>query len=276
MTKTEKSLHKLKTYRNVSSGAELTDNHRTHLKSINLRYLKGYNLPCSMDWYPSDTKEKFESRPKEDQEYWNKQSPIKYNLNSYGHRCGEIVEDAESIMFLGCSMTFGVGMHKEHTWPALVAQSFGKTEYNLGVPGGSLDSCYRLYKEWLPIAKSSVTILAVPPHYRCEKILEHDMGIEYANIGQWTIAHDLNSGNEKQATRNLVEDLNDSAMYIAFNKNIDAIKKVAEDHGSRLILIDYVQLGSTIISKERGRDGIHPSSAWHTNVAKNVIKLIGI
>lgn len=271
--KTEKDLHRLNTYKGISNGSVLTEDQKRQLKCINLEYLRNVDLPCTVDWYPSDTKEQFEKLSKEHRGYWDQQDPIKYSLNSFGHRCSEIVEDTNSIMFLGCSMTFGVGMHKEKTWPALVAKSLGKTEYNLGVPAGSLDSAYRLYKEWQPVAKSSLTVIAVPPHYRCEKIIVNEVETTFNNIGQWTIAKDLNEGHQERATRHLSEELNDPNMYISFNKNVEAIQKIADDTGSKLILIDYIKL-KNIRLVSRGRDGIHPGEDWHATVAKNVIEMV--
>ena len=48
--------------------------------------------PTVVDWYPSDTKERFESLPKEHQDYWHEQPPITYNLNTYGFRSDEFPE----------------------------------------------------------------------------------------------------------------------------------------------------------------------------------------
>lgn len=271
---TTEDLDKLRTYNGIKNGIALSDDQRRSVKCINLQYLNGKNLPCTLEWYPSDTQDRLNSQKKEHREYWNNQPPIKYDLNSYGHRCEEIVENPNSIMFLGCSMTFGVGIHKEKTWPAIVAKSLDRTEYNLGVPGGSMDSAYRLYKEWQPIAKSSVTILAVPPHYRSEKIIDQEVGTFYQNIGQWSIADDIRENNTDRASRHLSEELNDTSMYISFNKNTDAIKTVAEETGSKLIMIDYIKLGKIVRSK-MGRDGIHPGESWHSNIAENVLKLIG-
>lgn len=271
---THDDLNKLQTYRGISKGVSLSDEQKRRLKCINLGYLRGLDLPCTLDWYPSDTEDQLNSQKEEHKKYWNNQPPIKYDLNSYGHRCVEIVENPNSIMFLGCSMTFGVGMYKEKTWPAIVANTLGKTEYNLGVPAGSLDSAYRLYKEWQPIAKSSVTILAVPPHYRCEKIVDNEFGTSYQNLGPWSVENNLRDNNIDLAARHLSEDLNDSSMYISFNKNVDAIQKIADDTRSQLILVDYMKL-QKIIRTTMGRDGIHPGEVWHSNIAENVLELIG-
>lgn len=271
---TKEDLNKLRTYSAIKNGISLSDDQKRSAKCINLGYLRGLELPCTLDWYPSDTEDQFNSQKEEHREYWNNQPPIKYDLNSYGHRCEEIVENPNSIMFLGCSMTFGVGMHKEKTWPTLVSKSLEKSEYNLSVPAGSLDCAYRLYKEWQPIAKSPITILAVPPHYRCEKIVDNEFGTSYENVGQWSIEKDLRENNTDRAVRHLTEELNDTSMYVSFNKNTDAIKKVAEETDSNLIIIDYIKLGK-IVREAMGRDGIHPGESWHSNVAENVLKLIG-
>ena len=38
--------------------------------------------PTVLDWYPSDTKERFESLSKEHQDYWHEQPSISYKINT--------------------------------------------------------------------------------------------------------------------------------------------------------------------------------------------------
>ena len=85
-----------------------------------------------------------------------------YTFNSYGFRSDEFEEDTNSIMFLGCSHTMGVGLPYDKIWCHLVAESMGMRYFNLGVGAGSLDSIFRVFSEWYPIIKSKYVVMQKP------------------------------------------------------------------------------------------------------------------
>lgn len=63
-----------------------------------------------------------------------------YSLNSNGFRSPEFSNDME-VIFGGCSNTFGAGMPQEATWPSLVAEGLGITNYGVvAVPGYSIQA----------------------------------------------------------------------------------------------------------------------------------------
>ena len=58
--------------------------------------------------------------------------PIAYKMNDYGFRCKQF-SDAPGIISLGCSMTFGIGLSEEHTWPGIISKSTGLENWNLEI-----------------------------------------------------------------------------------------------------------------------------------------------
>jgi hypothetical protein len=66
---------------------------------------------------------------------------IDYQVNSWGFRSGIEYDDVADhcIVALGCSFTFGVGLHDYQTWPSLLGKLLGVRVLNLGMPGHSLD-----------------------------------------------------------------------------------------------------------------------------------------
>jgi hypothetical protein len=67
---------------------------------------------------------------------------IFYNINSNGFRCSEI-EIKKTILFSGCSETFGTSLNQEDTWPNLLFKNLNKKDYqyiNLAREGAMLDS----------------------------------------------------------------------------------------------------------------------------------------
>jgi len=80
---------------------------------------------------------------------------IDYHINSWGFRSvGEYDSVSEPcIVALGCSFTFGTGLHQYQTWPDLLGQQLGIRVLNLGTPGHSLD----LNSLWLTLMGHGIT-----------------------------------------------------------------------------------------------------------------------
>jgi len=123
----------------------------------------------SLNWCPSDNLDN-----------WNKQkhlakrlgwtdSNVRYRLNEYGYRHqGPFVENRNALVVLGCSLTFGIGVNYEQTWPYYVAKELGLDCVNLGQPGTGINASYRAAKMWLPIIKPKAVMFYVPNHHRRE------------------------------------------------------------------------------------------------------------
>ncbi len=91
---------------------------------------------------------------------------ITYKFNSDGFRSEEFKEN--SIAFLGCSITFGIGLPIEDIYPSLVADKLQMPMANLSVPGSSNDTAFRMAEYWLPRLKPSILILMSPDRSRME------------------------------------------------------------------------------------------------------------
>ena len=63
---------------------------------------------------------------------------IKYKFNEHGFRCDSFSKRTDfPIIFLGCSITEGVGLHLEQTWANLILEKI-KTYTNIDIPYWSL------------------------------------------------------------------------------------------------------------------------------------------
>ncbi len=106
----------------------------------------------SLNWYPRDDEETFnknwDNQKTRDiliQCGWTKTS-IKYNSNRQGFRMNvDLNEVVPGIcdFYLGCSMTFGIGVNLEDTWQIKMSNRLGILGLNFGIPGGSIESGYR-------------------------------------------------------------------------------------------------------------------------------------
>ena len=176
---------------------------------------------------------------------------IKYEFNSYGFRSEEFVEDTNSIVFLGCSHTMGVGLPSNKVWCHLVAESLGMRYFNLGVGAGSLDSAFRVFSEWLPIIKPKYVFLQKPQPRReifsdgtSYRILPSNLHVE----SKYAIFFD------------------EQTCYLNEKKNILALKKLFPS----LIIINE----ENFVGNDRARDKEHFGYECHKHFAHEALKCI--
>tara|TARA_B110001454_G_scaffold59023_1_gene57757 strand:+ start:481 stop:1335 length:855 start_codon:yes stop_codon:yes gene_type:complete len=122
-----------------------------HSKSDNPN--KSKNRTYSNQWMKPDTLENYKMT-----EFWRHTyapDEFYYDTNANGFRCDDFDTmdfTKKSIIYLGCSHTFGVGLPEEHSWPTITHNKIQKehnTIYNyinLGVHGAGID----YYLQFLP------------------------------------------------------------------------------------------------------------------------------
>jgi len=227
-------------------------------------------LPNKYKWYPSDTETHFKSLSAEHRAKW-KDVEFDYFLNEFGMRTQHSMnEDRNSICFIGCSMTFGVGMPKENTWTHLLAKKLGLNDINMGNPGGSLDSMYRLYSYWLPELKSKITVCVIPPRPRKERIEQDRNGrLHIYKLSNWNVQNETNE--HKKAA--MLQSFNEHEMFVNERRNLNAIKTVARENDSTLVIVDQKELNYhklVTLNDDYARDGIHPGYTWHNATANEI------
>lgn len=104
---------------------------------------------------------------------WTRDS-ISYTFNEHGFRADEFTyEPNDSVLFLGCSLTMGIGMNLEDTWVYKAASSLGLRRYNLGIGGGSPDMCFRLAHHWIPRLRPKYVMMLTPFSTRIELVMDN-------------------------------------------------------------------------------------------------------
>ena len=220
------------------------------------------NYPVVSQWLGTDNLENFLKQSREHQQHWQNQEPILYDINKYGFRSDDFPEEEcrDSITFIGCSNTVGVGIQKEKSWTTLLAKRLNLKEINLGIGGGSTDSAFRVYNEWQPIHKSKITCFLLPPSARLELTIRGS----WRNIGHW-------SENDDDINLELLtEMLDDSLNQVRVERNIAAVKYIAQKTHSNLVVLPFYQK----IKKDYGRDNMHSGPAWHKGIAEEFYKRI--
>jgi len=225
------------------------------------------SLPCWDDrqesWFSSDDERSFKINIKKRKDLLQKYGwvqedgvspvPINYSVNGYNFRDEEIDDRPDTAIAIGCSCTFGVGMHRESTWPYLVEQAIQKKVWNLGVPAGGYESCFRALELVIATTKSKEVFLQTPSDWRREIL--NDTDDPAIRIGSW------NASNP-----NFELYLADREFAIAKRRTLYAILGVCQRYGAKLYLWNaqeaHVKLN--VQEMDRGRDLIHPGHQWHS------------
>ena len=80
-----------------------------------------------------------------------------YVWNNYGfrslHQEDYHLDDNNDIWCFGCSVTAGIGVAVEQTWPYLINQHTSRNVKNFGVGGSGEMTCHRLLFNWLKYSK---------------------------------------------------------------------------------------------------------------------------
>lgn len=221
----------------------------------------------------------FNSMTSEEREYWK---DMNYITNKYGFRTETFTEEEcrESITFLGCSNTYGVGNYKEKTWPSLLSNEMNLKEINLAVPGGSLDAAFRVYNSWQPILKSKITCLLLPPGARGELLKDkstmdvsenRNPSDHWQTIGPWSFDDTAQKFLNGVSDTMLIGFLSETMQEVRHDRNIKAIKYVAQETDSTLYIVDSQEKFS-LKDYTKGRDGRHPGEEWQRDVANLFIE----
>jgi hypothetical protein len=99
---------------------------------------------------------------------------ITYQFNSHGYRCPEFSlrdqsHNAVNVVFFGCSVTFGMGLPEENTYPAVFTRllqdylGVPAINWNLGFNGASADSLSRNLISVISVLKPDIILLTFPP-----------------------------------------------------------------------------------------------------------------
>lgn len=208
------------------------------------------------NWESSDTRENWDRGKFIAEKLGWTEHNVKYRFNKWGFRHkDDFVENRNSIVFLGCSMTMGTGVNYEQTWPYHVAKELGLDCVNLGQPGTGINAAYRVAKMWLPVIKPKIVMFYTPNPHRRELWPTDEMNRDdnigsnafadgVKQIGPWSedgsYAHDKYKGYFKMYTSKRETDIWAEAYS-------DAIKHISRD--SKLIQIPVTQRNSSIVPK---------------------------
>ena len=190
-------------------------------------------------------------------------------VNNFGFRSDDWETGEKGIIFLGCSDMFGYSQYLQYTMSYIVSEHFNLKNYNLSVPGGGLDQCYRILKYHVENINSDTVVLLVPEASRRVFYTKFTEGLLTASAIENNVTKEMADG--ELDTSFLTEVFiklfcNEYDMFLHANKNIDAIKYICQKHNKRLIIMKnplyYLEKDSFELHRElrevggRGEEGV--------------------
>lgn len=187
---------------------------------------------------------------------------ITYSFNSHGFRCGEF-EPGTGFVALGCSVTAGVGLQDQHTWPCIIGEKLGIPAWNLGIGGGAMDTNFRMAEHWIPLLRPRFVIMLGTP-LRIEIALS-----DVVDSLQLNRNHD-----DDWYLKNYT--LNDENDRINYRKNTRAVSDVCRDIGTPFWSVSVDHWGQGNGDPNRGydwaRDLAHPGPSMHRHFADRALR----
>ena len=219
-----------------------------------------------LHWLPMDTEKLYqhnlEHHLTELQKYNWVDSTFTYKFNSHGFRCNEFSNEPSAV-FLGCSLTQGVGLPIENTWANIVANQLNLKCYNLGIGGGSNDTTFRLAYSWLEIIKPKIVILCSPLPERLE-LLSLDCMFQL-----------LPNSSQTQPGLDFYKHwcINENNGLLNKTKNVLAIENLCSRQNIKFIAADCIDL-LLDPDMDLARDLCHPGIKSNLAFAQHVLSLV--
>jgi hypothetical protein len=191
-----------------------------------------------------------------------------YTYNEAGFRADSFTKNGFKIMSIGCSLTEGVGVNDNETWPHHFAKHIpNSVNFNLGVGGRSNDFIVRCLMSYYDLLKPDLVLIMYTSPIRRE-IYTNDGGIEpFIPSVSWGWLETTEEGREVQ--NHLVSLQNQTADFINWYKNHLLIKYFLETKKCNWlwnahwgIPTDYIEFnrfdGEYQRHLDKGTDGSHP------------------
>lgn len=229
-------------------------------------YGSGYTDP-EFSLIGADSKNHFEDSLKTQPDDWEYRTKrVLYKRNSLGHRCKELSElDDNFILFIGCSLTEGVGVALEDTFTYKLAQELEMDYYNLGLAGSGADLLSENLSLWFKNIKKIPKLIIIQwpaPNRHYQKFQE---GL--TPVGAWIAErYDLVPESVKKATKydfvneDIIEQFVTACDAGYFEHYYNVLQTITRNYLS-LLNVPYIEFTDEEIPRvDVGRDLIHPGT----------------
>jgi lysophospholipase L1-like esterase len=199
----------------------------------------------------------------------------KYTYNELGFRGDSIHKKGFKIMSIGCSLTEGVGVNNNETWPAQFCSHIpNSVNLNFGVSGRSNDYISRCLISYCDEIKPDLVLILYTFNHRREIYTESEQIEPYIPGQSWGYLEETEDGRIIQKTKDELQ--NDNEDFINWYKNHLLITNYLENKKIPFIWnsmdTDYIDDNKFIIPYtpfiDYGADGSHPGKL-HNNQYSN-------
>ena len=212
------------------------------------------------------------------------ENPLTYTFNSDGFRTWEDFSKGGDVnIYLGCSNTFGLGIHQKHTWAYKLHEhiSNGEKYWNIALPGNGIQTDFRTLYYILKTYENIINVKNIfhwaDYHFRFEF---------FDNYGPRILStHDYTSSDSNIDTikNNLLVKTNNKLNYIS---NINAIQNLSNNFGANYHICNFEYLHKIVkpnikcdinfnrkLSNLLARDLLHPSYVTHHKMFESMLTL---
>jgi hypothetical protein len=218
-----------------------------------------------------DTKELFKKnlhtrRQELEENGWSK-GEIKYQFDDLGFRKQLKNNFEKDILFLGCSVTFGLGINYEDSFTNVVADALGMNNVNWSIPGSSNDTAFRLCRQYLQKETPSMVILTSPAPWRFELFSDTAEGSLSHNITPQHREGDPFLHNNMECP---LEFFDERLCLLNREKNILAMEMLCSKNKIKFLCMDVMEVD--YVYKDFGRDLAHPGVRTNQLFADMILK----
>lgn len=232
--------------------------------------------PGIHNFIPTDDKQKLFNSLKEKPEKWYYRSnTVEYTINSHKFRTKEFkdIDWKNSIVLLGCSYTFGVGVTDDDTIGANLQRITGKNVVNLGQPGVSNSIiAYNSYylKENYPTPIAVVNLWTNMPRLFWIDAKDRRIITEVLTSNNFSIEKkDIST----VITNNIMHMKMSNALWKGHPNHIQTCMTDYRKNGkwfsiTQKVFPEAISLKQSWIEDMSGRDNLHPGRETYKKIAK--------
>jgi len=223
----------------------------------------------TLNWFSTDTYDLYQHNLVHKKELMESNNlthlNITYKFNSEGFRCEEFT-DKPNIMFLGGSITQGIGLPNNLNYPNIVAKELKLECWNLALQGKSTDTMFRIAYHFIKKLKPKIVVCDYSLGDRFE-LLDIDECIDFIRGSTYP---EKFYNEYFKVYRTTPENI-----FLNTLKNSKAIEYICYEEKIKCIdvkKLDIVQLNGTTHSW--ARDLLHPGVKYHYSAATAILKAI--
>ena len=246
----------------------------------NAIYGSGYTDP-EFSLIGADSKSLFEKNLETQPADWEYRTKrVFYNRNSLGHRCKELDDlDSDFILFIGCSLTEGVGVALEDSFTYKLSQQLGLDYYNLGLAGSGADLLCENLSKWFSSIKKIPKLVVIQWPAPNRHYQRFDEGL--TPVGAWiAVRNGMVSDEVKKETKyDFVNDkvINEfvSACDAGYFEHFSNVLRTTTLNFLDCMKIKYIEFFDEDFPKlDVGRDLIHPGTVSNDQLARKLRSII--